>query len=207
MSTEAKSSGSAKSWLRAVVLGASVYVLMEACLLAVAGHLDRCWLYWNLFYWRRLVDYPYLPFLWIGLILIFAPEFRRRGLYAFTAVALFLFWPWQEFGFSRLAAAEPSAMGRLRELRAALVDRQRAEGSNPATLPDVPTNSWVEPYYDFEYQPVRSSGAVTDYVLRATPKARSRMCGCTLSFVVAKDGVFHYTHEARPATLQDQLLE
>ena len=161
---------------------------------------DGCWLF--LRGTRGLITF--VPFcLWLLLLLGFR-VMGRLVLIALTLVGL-VFLP--HIHGVRVAAAEVSAVGRLRELHSALESYKMENGpsSYPEGLPSVGSAYPLQRTYRFEYVPSRSpNAAIAGYLIKATPQRLH--CGCKRSFTIADDGHLYYTLQERAATVSDELL-
>jgi hypothetical protein len=185
-----------KRWGVAAALSVGICVLWF-----VYVNWDGCWLYLRGV--RGLVVLV-LPCLW--LLLLFG--FRMKGRVVLLTLTLLGLIIWPPTEVVHVAAAEVSAVGRLRELRSALESHKAKdrESGYPDTLPTVGSAYPLQRLYRFEYAPSFSStGTIVAYLIKATPARRS--CGCTTSFTIADDGRLYYTRQERGATVSDPLLQ
>jgi len=163
---------------------------------------DGCWLYLG---GTRAIGIFAIPWLWLMLMFGFKTT-GRMVLLGFTLLGLFsmpnILRP------PATAAAEVSAIARLRELRSDLetYKARQQQHSFPEMLPSVRSAFWLRSAYRFQYLPSRSSGGtINGYYIQATPKRRD--CGRMRSFTIASDGRLYGTLEERAATTSDGRLE
>jgi hypothetical protein len=186
----------AKRWFWAATLSAGICLLCFSYL-----NRDGCWLVLRGL--RIVLTIFFFPWLW--LLLLFG--FKTKGriiLIAFTIVGALL-WPTVETSY--VGAAESNAVGRLRQLHAALETYkvEHKEQRYPQNLPNLTSSYPVEKAYRFVYVPSRSpDGTITSYLIQATPLCRP--CGCPRSFTITSGGKVYYTLEERAATISDNLL-
>ena len=185
-----------KRWLLAAAVSACICVLWFAYL-----NRDGC-----CFYLRGTGAITILAIPWLWLMLMFG--FKTTGrmvLLGFTLLGLF-FMP-NVMRPPATAAAEVSAIARLRELRSDLETyKARQQHSFPEMLPNVRSAFSLRSAYRFQYVPSRSSGGtINGYYIQATPKRRD--CGGMRSFTIASDGRLYGTLEERAATTSDARLE
>jgi hypothetical protein len=162
---------------------------------------DGCWLYWVGY---RILLILALP--WIWLLLMFGLRVKGRLVLLGLTILIVLFWP--HVFSSRVASAEASAIGRLRQLQTSADEYKAQYRRYPESLPNIPSPSPWKPerFYNFSFVPVRSSnGTITSYVIEATPT--NVRCGCSRSFTATSDKRYFVTSQHRPATASDPQLE
>jgi hypothetical protein len=171
-----------------------------ACALWFArANWDGCWLYFRGFGGMSIL---LLPWLWLFLFIALRLT-GRSWLVGLTIVAVF-FWP--HYDSHPVAAAEASAVGRLRQLHTALQDDLKSKRGFAKDLPEVPSTYPVQRFYESKFVPdISNSGSISHYLIEATPTRRE--CGCDRSFTIADDGNLHHTRLPRAANLTDPLLQ
>jgi hypothetical protein len=186
-----------RGWASALLRGTGLFAMAVLAWLAVWYHAFPCYLYWY-----GIKDLLPLLFLWPAFVLFFAPtEFRWGTRLGVIGVLLFMGWPHGEH-FAPAAGTAANAVGAMREFHKSLELAKKQNGTYPDLLPPNARPS-VTRHYSFEYQPHFQGG----YLLRATPTAKARACGCDQSLVALADGKLHYTLENRPAALTDSMID
>jgi hypothetical protein len=185
-----------KRWLFAC-LGATVLCFLYF----LYANRDGCWVYWARYRILLILAFP-----WLWLLLMFGLRVKGRLVLLGLTVLIVLFWP--HVFFSRVASAEASAIGRLRQLQTSVDEYKAQHREYPETLPNIPSPSPWKPerLYDFTFVPVRSSnGTITSYAIQATPI--SVRCAPLRSFTATSDKRYFVTSQHRAATASDPQLE
>src|SRR5438067_6456503 len=142
---------------------------------------EQCWMY-----------QPYgllTTFLILWLLLFLFLAFRIKGRVILLGLVLLVAIFWVNVQRSEVPAAEAGAVGRLRQLNAAMEDYKSQHQSYPERLPDVPSRWVIDKYYRFDLVSSRSAdGKVVDYLIQGTP--RHLPCLMTRSFAMTRDGHF-----------------